>query len=138
SADLRALDARLGDERIGLLPSTRDYAERILSCRNDPFRLLAHHYTRYLGDLSGGQAMRVMLDRAYGLPDEQAAFFRFEEIGPIPPFKRRYRAALDRLELRRDDADRLVDEAIASFDCNARIFTDLEEIVATPRPALTA
>ena len=135
--DLRALDARLGAGRIGMLPSTRDYVERILSCRHDPHRLLAHHYVRCLGDLSGGQAMRVMLDRAYGLPDAEAAFFRFEEIAAIPPFKQRYRAALDRLALDAAAAARLIDEAVESFEHNERILAELGEIVDAA-PAVAA
>ncbi|MGO2113073.1 MAG: heme oxygenase (biliverdin-producing), partial [Pseudoclavibacter sp.] len=95
--DLVALEPRLSGPLPGILPETRAYAERIRAAASDPARLLAHHYTRYLGDLSGGQAMRVMLDRAYGLPETEATFFAFDEIDALVPFKRDYRAGLDAL-----------------------------------------
>ena len=40
---------------------------RILADSEDPTPLLAHSYVRYLGDLSGGQTIRHVIAKAYGL-----------------------------------------------------------------------
>ncbi|WP_293696871.1 heme oxygenase (biliverdin-producing) [uncultured Agrococcus sp.] len=133
--DLRALQSRTGVAPIGMLASTREYVDRILSCRNDGVRYVAHHYTRYLGDLSGGQIMRVKFKEHYGLQDHEATFFRFEHIDSGPRFKKRYREHLDALDL--DDAgrERIVAEANASFVCNQRIFEELDEIISAKQRA---
>lgn len=62
---------------------------RTLSLSSDTtYLLLAHAYTRYLGDLSGGQFIRRTLSKAYDLPStgEGVRFYMFsnggEAIGP--------------------------------------------------------
>src|SRR5699024_7016278 len=62
------------------LASTRAYVERIHGLANWPAGYLAHHYTRYLGDLSGGQVIRTMLGRHYDLGPEGIAFYLFPDI----------------------------------------------------------
>lgn len=133
--DLRALRARTGLAPIGMLASTREYVDRILSCRNDGVRYIAHHYTRYLGDLSGGQVMRVKFKEHYGLQDGEAAFFRFEHIESGPRFKKRYRELLDELDLDENGRERIVEEANASFMCNQRVFEELDEIIGAGQRA---
>lgn len=130
AADLEQLAPRLSEPLPGVLPETQAYVDVILAAAGDPARLLAHHYTRYLGDLSGGQIMRTMLERAYGLPDEQARFFAFDEIPKLVPFKRDYRAKLDALDFDEAQITRLLDEANDSFVHNERIFEALHERVA--------
>ncbi len=130
-ADLRALGA--GDWRMSLpvLPATAAYAERLTAiARDEPLRLVAHHYTRYLGDLSGGQVMATMLRRHYGATDEQLTFFRFDDLGPLVPYKRGYREALDGLQLAEDEREVLVSEARAAFDANTAIFDELSAATA--------
>ena len=41
-----------------LLPVCREYADHIMSIKEDPQKLFAHMYTRHMGDLSGGQMIR--------------------------------------------------------------------------------
>jgi heme oxygenase len=126
-ADLIALGAPDWRERIPALPATVAYAEHLRDiARDDPIRLVAHHYTRYLGDLSGGQVMATMLRRHYGATEEQLSFFRFDELGALVPYKRGYRDALDAMELHAVERDVLVAEARAAFDANTAVFDDLE------------
>jgi heme oxygenase (biliverdin-producing, ferredoxin) len=85
--------------------------------------LLAHHYTRYLGDLSGGQAIGKILDRTFSLGGAGLAMYRFP-MRP-KPFKDRYRARLDALRLEPDAVGRAVDEVKVAFGLNQALFDEL-------------
>jgi len=125
-SDLTALGA--GDWRVThpALPSTAAYAARLRELADGRCaEYLAHHYTRYLGDLSGGQAIGAMIARHYGATPEQLAFFRFEGIEKPVVYKREYREALDALELTAEEREAVVAEARAAFDFNAAIFDEL-------------
>lgn len=115
--------AALGRQCPVALSATRDYVERVGAC--DPVRLVAHHYTRYLGDLSGGQVIPTMLRRHYGL-DEGMTFYRFESVGKVKPYKDAYRDALDALPLTEAETGALVDEAVDAFGLNSALFAQLE------------
>lgn len=128
TADLEALRPRLNAAPIGMLASTRAYVEQILATEHDAVRYLAHHYVRYLGDLSGGQVMKVWLARHYQLRDSESTFFHFTEIPKPVPFKNAYRRRLDALDLDAAAEQRLIDEAIASFAANQEIFVELAEV----------
>ena len=51
-------------------PATKDYISRLNDISdNDPKCLIAHAYTRYMGDLSGGQILARCARKALNLPD---------------------------------------------------------------------
>ncbi|MGQ9347164.1 MULTISPECIES: biliverdin-producing heme oxygenase [Mycolicibacterium] len=85
--------------------------------------LVAHHYTRYLGDLSGGQAMARILDREFELGGKGLAFYEFEL--RIKPYKDGYRARLDSLGLEAGDIERVVGEVKIAFGLNQALFDEL-------------
>lgn len=87
--------------------------------------LAAHHYTRYLGDLSGGQAIGRVLDRTFGLDGAGTAFYAFPAIPAPKPYKDAYRARLDALALTSGDVQRVVDEVKVAFGLNQDLFTEL-------------
>lgn len=87
--------------------------------------LVAHHYTRYLGDLSGGQAMGRILDREFGLGGEGLAFYVFDV--RVKPYKDGYRDRLDGLGLTPDEIERVVDEVKIAFGLNQAVFDELAE-----------
>jgi heme oxygenase len=96
--DLRTRFATESPEVSGVvltepLEITRDYAERIR--RAPEAALLAHHYLRYLGDLSGGQAIGALVARHYGIPREQLTMWDFSEIDAPKRVKDAYRARID-------------------------------------------
>jgi heme oxygenase len=92
-----------------------------------PACLIAHAYTRYIGDLSGGQILKNIARRAMGLPQgEGTAFYDFEQIPHEGKFKQRYRAQLDALELDQATIDRIVAEANYAFKLNMDLFRELE------------
>ena len=85
--------------------------------------LVAHHYTRYLGDLSGGQAIGRILDRTFNLDGAGLAFYDFP-MRP-KPYKDSYRDRLDGLDVDADGVDRAVDEVKVAFGLNQAIFDEL-------------
>ncbi len=65
------------------LPSTEAYAARVAQCAAEwPGGYVAHHYTRYLGDLSGGQIIRDKAERTWGFErkGDGVRFYVFADI----------------------------------------------------------
>ncbi|MGC3992721.1 MAG: biliverdin-producing heme oxygenase [Propionicimonas sp.] len=102
------------------------YVGRIEATRADPVLYVAHHYTRYLGDLSGGQAIGRVLARAHGVTDGAGlSFYRFDAIEKVKPYKDGYRARLDALPLADADRRRVADEVRVAFALNEDLFAEL-------------
>ncbi|OUL25180.1 heme oxygenase [Nostoc sp. RF31YmG] len=115
-------------EQIQLSPAGEAYVQRIREISaTQPELLIAHSYTRYLGDLSGGQILKNIAVTAMNLSEGQGtAFYEFAEIPDEKEFKARYRQALDELPIDEATADRIVDEANAAFGMNMKMFQELE------------
>ena len=121
-SDLSNLGAADWETSHPPLPATHDYTQRIESVSNNLPRYVAHHYTRYLGDLSGGQAIAKRVAEHYGATDSQLSFYRFDAIDRPGRFKMEYRRGLDSLNLGdREEAD-LIAEAKMAFRLNAKLF----------------
>ncbi len=110
------------------LPATAAYADRIAEVgRTWPGGYVAHHYTRYLGDLSGGQVVRGRAERLWGLPrkGDGVRFYVFEDIGNPAAYKRGYRERLDALPADDLEKQRIVEECRHAFALNTAVFADL-------------
>lgn len=118
------------DWKASLTPSkpAQAYVERIHQVAQDcPELLVAHSYTRYLGDLSGGQILKKIAVNAMNLQEgEGTAFYEFEAIDDEKAFKNKYRAAMDALPIDQEMADRIVAEANDAFGRNMEMFKELE------------
>ncbi|MCZ4608007.1 biliverdin-producing heme oxygenase [Streptomyces sp. Lzd4kr] len=115
---------------VSALPATRAYADRVRECAEDwPAGYIAHHYTRYLGDLSGGQIIRDKAEKTWGFTrkGDGVRFYVFEEISNPAAFKRSYRELLD--GVRADDLEkqRIVAECKRAFALNTAVFRALGE-----------
>ncbi|MGE9781427.1 heme oxygenase (biliverdin-producing) [Janibacter sp. G368] len=117
-------EARLATGEIHVVPAAADYATGLRE-GHAPEAMLAHHYVRYLGDLSGGQIIARMVQRHYGIAPEGLNFYHFEQIPKPKPYKDAYRAALDSLEVDEPTRRRILDAAVDSFELNRRVFADL-------------
>ena len=115
-------------EEITLSPAGKAYVERIREIANSkPELLVAHSYTRYLGDLSGGQILKKISQRAMNLTDgEGTAFYEFEDISDEKAFKTNYRQSLDELPIDMATAETIVEEANEAFGMNMKLFQELE------------
>lgn len=127
-AHLRGADWREGLEP---LPATAAYADRVAECARDwPAGYVAHHYTRYLGDLSGGQIIRDKAERTWGFArkGDGVRFYVFEGISNPASFKRDYRELLDAVDADDLEKQRVVDECKRAFALNTAVFRELGEV----------
>lgn len=113
------------------LEATTRYVDRIHDMASWPGGFVAHHYTRYLGDLSGGQIIRTLLQRHYGFETNGIGFYLFAGIAKPKNFRDTYREQLDAAPWNESEKDRVVGEAIMAFRCNTDLFVDLERATAT-------
>ncbi|WP_405839372.1 heme oxygenase (biliverdin-producing) [Streptomyces sp. NBC_01518] len=126
-AHLRGADWRSG---LTALPATRAYADRVRECAEEwPAGYIAHHYTRYLGDLSGGQIIRDKAERTWGFSrkGDGVRFYVFEGIGNPAAFKRGYRERLDGVRVDDLEKQRIVAECKRAFALNTGVFRALGE-----------
>ena len=112
---------------IALSQAGQAYVDRIHEiAATEPELLVAHSYTRYLGDLSGGQILKKIAERAMNLTEGGTAFYEFPEISDEKAFKNEYRQAMDELPIDQATADRIVAEANDAFGMNMKLFNELE------------
>ncbi|WP_405787034.1 heme oxygenase (biliverdin-producing) [Streptomyces sp. NBC_01367] len=126
-AHLVGLDWR---ESVVALPATRAYADRVAQCAAQwPGGYVAHHYTRYLGDLSGGQIIRDKAERTWGFErkGDGVRFYVFADISNPAAFKRTYRELLDAIAADDLEKQRIIDECKRAFDFNGAVFRELGE-----------
>jgi heme oxygenase (biliverdin-producing, ferredoxin) len=123
-----------GQEPRGTSPATDAYEARIIHTLREPELYVAHHYTRYLGDLSGGQVIGTKLAREYGLVNGQGVeFYVFSQIAKPKVYKDNYRATLNALPVTEAQADAIVEEVRQVFNLNGALFRELGEDLATYR-----
>ncbi|MFB4263953.1 heme oxygenase (biliverdin-producing) [Nonomuraea sp. GTA35] len=119
-------------ERIVPSKSTRTLVARIHQVADWPGGYVAHHYTRYLGDLSGGQFIRMELQKIYGYAKGGGVdFYFFDELGSLPRFKNEYRSRLDALGLELDESEqqRVIGEVKLAYQLNTEVLTELRHVV---------
>ncbi|MFV0136315.1 heme oxygenase (biliverdin-producing) [Streptomyces sp. HMX87] len=115
---------------LSALPATRAYADRVRECAERwPGGYVAHHYTRYLGDLSGGQIIRDKAERTWGFEKkgDGVRFYVFEQITNPAAFKREYRELLDGIHADDLEKQRVVAECKRAFALNTAVFRALGE-----------
>lgn len=109
-------------------PAADEYVARIFASAQWGGLYVAHHYTRYLGDLSGGQVIGRVLSRTFKLEGSSGVdFYEFPDIAKPKPYKDEYRRRLDALGLDPGDRQRVVDEVKAAFQLNRAIFEELAD-----------
>lgn len=111
--------------QVPIMHASEAYTKRIrLIAVAEPTRLVGHLYTRYLGDLSGGQILARIAERSLGLTHGAGLdFYEFADLPDIPAMKTQFRARLDELDALTDaQRSAIIDEAIAAFRHNIAIF----------------
>lgn len=111
-------------EAIPYTQATKRYVRRLQQVgRFEPELLVAHAYTRYMGDLSGGQVLKKVAQRALKLPStgEGTQFYLFENVDNAQQFKQFYRARMNALDLNLETKEKIVEEANKAFEYNMQV-----------------
>lgn len=114
--------------------SAESYADHLCGLTR-PEQLIAHHYTRYLGDLSGGQAIGALMGRHYSVPAEALTMWDFAQVGKTKPYKDTYRSRLDEIAAAGGDEQLVIEETMTAFRLNGRLLAELTSEVQTPATA---
>ena len=104
------------------------YVDRIREvAEDDPELLVGHHYTRYMGDLSGGQILKGIAEKSLDLrKGEGLHFYEFEDIPNKKEFKDQYRTVLNNLPINQSQANAIITEANWAFRLNMFMFDELQ------------
>ena len=126
-ADLEFLLGSDWRERIAPLPTTQRYVERIRQVGATwAGGFVAHHYTRYLGDLSGGVFIGRVMSRRFGFETNGIGFYLFDDIADPAAFKDVYREQLDAAPWDDAERERVIDEVLLAYRFNTELFEDLD------------
>jgi heme oxygenase len=128
------LDVLLGEGWIAAATptaETQEYVDRLAEVGTTwPSGYVAHHYTRYLGDLSGGQFIGKVVRSIYDLTDDEgAAFYRFPDIHEPGAWKESYRRRLDEMDLDADEEARVIAEIRKAYRLNTALLAGLGQRV---------
>nr|YP_009395192.1 Heme oxygenase [Bryothamnion seaforthii]ARW63960.1 Heme oxygenase [Bryothamnion seaforthii] len=115
------------DELVQPSSATQVYVNRIHKIGiTNPELLVAHSYTRYIGDLSGGQILKKIAQNAMQLSDNLGtSFYDFDLIENEQLFKDQYRKSLNNIPLTKLQIEQIIAEANIAFNLNMKIFQEL-------------
>ena len=124
--DLRYYYGVMWRDKIQPSQATKNYVKRIqVIAQQTPYLLVAHHYTRYMGDLSGGQILASITKKALNLTTEGLKFYEFD-IPNMKEYKDKYRQSLNDLNMSEVQTSMLIDEANYAFKLNMLLFDELQ------------
>jgi len=114
-------------ESIKPSPATIRYCDQIRRvAAEDPYLLIGHQYSRYVGDLFGGQMMGGMAVKSLGLQEGAGtAFYVFKDIKNTKAFIQKWYSTLNDLDLSEEHKKSIVDEANIVFRLNIDVFEEL-------------
>lgn len=128
--DLLVLAGAGWKRSVPLLASGERYARCVAAATGgNGERLLAHAYTRYLGDLGGGQVLKRILARSLGLGRDALSFYEFPAIVDASAFAEDVRRSIDSAAATVVDAERVIDEAEAAFRLNIELSEAIQSSV---------
>ena len=115
------------EQKISQTKSCKKYVDRIKEIsETNPNLLISHHYTRYIGDLSGGQILKGIAQTALGVDDSGLNFYIFNNIPDAKQFKNNYRNTLDSIDFTQYEINEIIDEANNAFKLNMEVFNEIE------------
>ncbi|CAO3698262.1 unnamed protein product [Rhizopus stolonifer] len=132
-----------GQDRVASLinpetmtPAVKSYVAAMQeACKKNPALLIAHSYSRYLGDLSGGQILAKRLKKSILKYDENDSmwdsteglnFYHFNKLGNQTEFKNFYRERLNAAKVDANTRELVVTEAVLSFELNIALFDEIQ------------
>lgn len=120
-------------DQVAPLPLTQEYVERIRN--STPAQFVAHHYTRYLADLSGGLVIRDALRQGWKLDGDGIRYYEFPGIPDPVAFKKNYRATLDALPVDAEEKRGIIAEVLVAYEYNIELVQELAKRYPVPKAA---
>ncbi|XP_076584818.1 heme oxygenase-like [Chaetodon auriga] len=119
-------------EKITVPAATKRYSHRLRQIgRENPEVLFVHAYTRYLGDLSGGQILGQKTQKSMGLKSKKGlAFFAFPNVSSPKLFIELYCSQMNTMELTEEERNGVLEEAVRAFELNIQVFDDLQKMIS--------
>ena len=127
--DLDALHGPGWQTAVAVQPAASAYVARLGEIETlDAGLLLAHAYVRYLGDLSGGQALRGIVARMpWSRAADATAMYEFGDEQQTRALTERVRDGLAAVRVVPAVEQAIVDEAVRSFEAHIELFRELAE-----------
>lgn len=126
-SDLEYLIGSDWSELVCPLPATTAYVRRLNEVAAEwPGGFVAHHYTRYLGDLSGGQMIGRMLSEQFGFDTNGVLFYIFDQVADPAAFEDTYRGQLDAAPWDDDERERVIAEVELAYELNNGLLAELD------------
>ncbi|KAM9482267.1 heme oxygenase-like [Clarias gariepinus] len=119
-------------EKVTVPAATLRYAQRLKEVGSEhPEYLVAHAYTRYLGDLSGGQVLGRIAQKSLGLKTgDGLTFFTFPSVSSPNLFKQLYRSRMNSIELTETQRQGVLEEAVRAFEFNIQVFDEIQNLLS--------
>jgi heme oxygenase len=107
------------------LESIPPYLEAIKKASASPQRLMAYHYTRYLGDINGGQVIAMRMEKVYGIDKTSLSCYDFSQLGDLYHYRKQYKTLMEISPWTEEERQMFVDEAKIAYARNSDLFEEL-------------
>lgn len=107
------------------LKSLDPYLDAIHAASAAPQRIMAYHYTRYMGDMNGGQVIARAMTKVYGIEQESLSCYDFSELGDTYHYRKQYKTLLELAPWTEEERQMFIDEAKIAYSVNSAMFEEL-------------
>lgn len=112
------------------LPCVQDYVACVADTDGSTPRVLAYHYTRYMGDMIGGQVIARSMKEKYGMSDDSLTCYDFKELGDLHHYRKNYKILIELLPWSDEEREQFVDEIKTAYKINAVLFEQLYDMLS--------
>ncbi len=123
--DLRTFGQNPASVDCAQLPASRAYVSVVREAAVSPQRLLAHHYTRYLGDMAGGRVIASRLRSEYDIDQSALTYYDFGGLEDVHSYRRQYRSRLDEVPWTAAEQAEFIGECSLAYRANSQLFGEL-------------
>lgn len=112
------------------LPCVQDYVACVADTDGSTPRVLAYHYTRYMGDMIGGQVIARSMKEKYGMSEDSLTCYDFSELGDLHHYRKNYKILIELLPWSDEEREQFVDEIKTAYKINAVLFEQLYDMLS--------
>lgn len=120
-------------ETPSTLASVAPYVAAVEAASASPQRLMAYHYTRYMGDMIGGQVIARCMMKEYGMTPDSLTCYDFSECGDIHQYRKTYKTLLELVPWTEEERREFIEEVKVAYKVNAAMFEELYLVISKSR-----